>query len=177
MPPGAPPIGRRRPVLKWLALSASMSAREEGYAALQNYVNTIYHIAIYHGPVTRTLPTMPNARPTTKPIAGTFFYILLALTDRPRYGLGIAEEVARRTGGGGGDEIRMGPGTLYHAIKKMLEEGLIEECDAPAGGEESDPRRRYYRITRPGRDSLAAEAARLDQLVRAARDKHVLPAS
>lgn len=136
---------------------------------------------------------MPDARPTTKPIAGTFFYILLALADRPRYGLGIVEEVARRTGGGapvGGTsggrsrsrgsasgEIRLGPGTLYNAIRKMLDEDLIEECDPPASAGEADPRRRYYRITGGGREALASEAGRLEQLVLAARDKRVLPAS
>lgn len=113
-----------------------------------------------------------SERGTTKPIAGTFFYILLALADEPRYGLGIAEEVAGRTRG----EIRMGPGTLYNAIKKMLDERLIEEW-SPPGVDEPDPRRRYYRITTRGRAALAAEAGRLEQLVLAARAKHVLPST
>jgi DNA-binding PadR family transcriptional regulator len=110
-----------------------------------------------------------SERGTTKPIAGTFFYVLLALADEPRYGLGIAEEIAARTGG----DVRLGPGTLYNAIKKMLDGGLIEEW-TPPGGEEHDPRRRYYHITRSGRGTLAEEAARLEQLVGAARAKHVL---
>lgn len=109
-------------------------------------------------------------RSTTKPLTGTVFYILLALADYDRYGLDIVREVARRTGG----EVRLGPGTLYNAVAKMLDEGLIEEVDAPT--EDADPRRRYYRVTPAGRELAAAEAARLDRLVRAARAKQVLPA-
>ena len=110
-----------------------------------------------------------NDRGSTRPIAGTHFYILLALADRPRYGLGIVEEVATRTDG----EVRLGPGTLYNAVAKMLEEGTIEETAAP-GGIDADPRRRYYGITREGRRVLAAEAERLETLVAAARSKRVL---
>jgi DNA-binding PadR family transcriptional regulator len=109
-------------------------------------------------------------RGTTRPIAGTFFYILLALVDEPRYGLGIVDEVASRTGG----DVTLGPGTLYNAIKKMLDGGLIEEWAPPGGASGADPRRRYYRITREGRALVAEEAARLEQLVLAARAKRVI---
>ena len=114
-------------------------------------------------------------RGTTKPLAGTTFYVLLALADRERYGLDIAEEVARRTDG----EVALGPGTLYSTIKRMLADGQIVETAARGRGEagERDPRRRYYRITAGGRAVLAAEAARLEVLVDAARDKRVLPAN
>jgi DNA-binding PadR family transcriptional regulator len=111
-------------------------------------------------------------RSTTKPLTGTFFYILLALTDRERYGLGIIQEIERRTHG----EIRLGPGTLYNAMKKMLQEGLIEETVGKGDPREDDPRRRYYKITQAGRDTVEGEAARLERLVRAARLKHILPA-
>lgn len=107
-----------------------------------------------------------ESRGTTRPIAGTHFYILLALADEPRYGLGIAEEVSERTDG----EVRLGPGTLYNAVRKMLEDGLIEEW-TPPDDEKVDPRRRYYRITEAGRDALAAEAEHLETLVTAAREK------
>jgi DNA-binding PadR family transcriptional regulator len=111
-----------------------------------------------------------NEGRSTRPVAGTHFYVLLALSDEPRYGVGIAEEVERQTGGA----IHLGPGTLYTAVKSMLEEGLIEEW-APADDAGGDPRRRYYRITRKGREVLTAEAARLDSLLEAVRLKHVLP--
>jgi len=111
---------------------------------------------------------------TTRPLAGTSFYVLLALADRERYGLDVVEDVARRTN----DAVVLGPGSLYNTIKKMLSEGLIEETTPKDRGEgrEHDPRRRYYRITRAGRATLAAEAGRLAVLVDAAREKKVLPA-
>lgn len=108
---------------------------------------------------------------TTKPLAGTIFYILLALADRDEYGLGIVEEVAHRTAGA----VRLGPGTLYNAIKRMLSDGLVEEVDGPDDPSDGDPRRRYYRITKPGRGLLTDEAERLERLVVAARAKKVLP--
>ena len=108
-------------------------------------------------------------RTTTKPIAGTTFYVLLALADRERYGLGIAQEVERRTGG----SVRLGPGTLYNTIKKLLAGGWIE--DAPDGAAAvSDPRRRYYSITEAGLRLVETEAERLELLVKAARDKQLL---
>lgn len=113
----------------------------------------------------------PTDNSTTKPLAGTIFYILLALADRDEYGLGIVEEVARRTAG----EVRLGPGTLYNAIKRMLADGLMEETAGPANPGDGDPRRRYYRITPEGRQRLAGEAERLERLVLAARSKKVLP--
>jgi DNA-binding PadR family transcriptional regulator len=111
---------------------------------------------------------------TTRPLASTSFYVLLALADRERYGLDVVEDVARRTN----DAVVLGPGSLYNTIKKMLSDGLIEETAPVARGDgrEHDPRRRYYRITRGGRAALAAEARRLAVLVDAAREKKVLPA-
>ena len=98
------------------------------------------------------------------------FHILLALTDRDRHGYGIMLEIAERTK----QELRMGPGTLYGTLKRMLESGLVEECDERIDPDLSDERRRYYRITRRGRRAAAAEAERLQTLVRIARAKSVL---
>jgi DNA-binding PadR family transcriptional regulator len=105
-----------------------------------------------------------------KPITSSTFYILLALVDKPRHGLGIAAEIERRTDG----DVRMGPGTLYNGIKKMLDSKLIEEASTRPVPEEDDPRRRYYRITQEGRVALEAEAAKLERLMVAAREKQVL---
>lgn len=105
-----------------------------------------------------------------KPISSSTFYILLALADEPRHGLGIAAEIERRTDG----EVRLGPGTLYNGIKKMLDNRLIVEASTRPAPEEDDPRRRYYRITKAGRAALEAEAAKLERLMVAAREKHVL---
>jgi DNA-binding PadR family transcriptional regulator len=68
----------------------------------------------------------------------------------------------------------MGPGTLYGTLKRMLEGGLIEECGERTDSDLSNERRRYYRITRQGRRAAAAEAERLQALVRIARAKSVM---
>ncbi|MDQ2701634.1 MAG: PadR family transcriptional regulator [Pseudomonadota bacterium] len=87
-------------------------------------------------------------------------HILLALLPGERHGYAIMQDVERITAGG----TRMGPGTLYGAIKRLLEAGLIEEAgerDDPSG----DERRRYYRITGAGRHAVVAETTRLQRLV------------
>lgn len=116
---------------------------------------------------------MAGDRGSTKPVAGTAFYILLALADRARYGLDILKEIDVHTAGA----IRMGPGTLYNAVGRMLDEGLIEETESPdvADPSEADPRRKYYGITAHGRAVLEEEASRLAAVVDAARLKAVLP--
>jgi len=105
------------------------------------------------------------------PLTPAVFHILLALADRERHGYGIMQDIAARTGG----TIRMGPGTLYGSIKRMLADGLIEESGARPDPELDDERRRYYRLTELGQRVLRAEALRLDRLLRIAQAKHVLP--
>jgi DNA-binding PadR family transcriptional regulator len=104
------------------------------------------------------------------PLTPAVLHILLALADEERHGYGIMREVEDRTGGG----VRMGPGTLYGSIKRMLVDGLIEESDERPDPELDDSRRRYYRITDFGRRVAGAEAARLESLVRSAREKKLL---
>lgn len=104
------------------------------------------------------------------PLTLAVLHILLALADGERHGYGIMREVEGRTGG----EVRLGPGTLYGAIKRMLAEGLIEESDERPDPEMDDQRRRYYRITDFGRRVAGAEARRLADLVSTARKKKLL---
>jgi DNA-binding PadR family transcriptional regulator len=113
----------------------------------------------------------PRGASGAKPLTSSVFHILLALADEERHGLGIAGEVAQRTDGA----VELGPGTLYNAIRKMLESGLIEEPAQRPDPQHDDPRRRYYRITGVGRRMLEEEARRLDRILAAARDKAVLP--
>lgn len=97
----------------------------------------------------------------------TEFHILLSLADADRHGLGVVEEVEKRTGG----EVVLGPGLLYSSLKRLAEAGLVAETEAPAG---ADPRRRYYRITRDGRVAARAEAERWARTLEGARDKQLL---
>lgn len=104
-----------------------------------------------------------------RPLKTPVFHILLALSARDLHGLGIADEVEEATDG----VVELGPGTLYRSLKEMSEQELIREVDAPEDG--ADPRRKYYRITAYGRKVVAAEAARLEQLVEVARTRKLLP--
>jgi DNA-binding PadR family transcriptional regulator len=104
------------------------------------------------------------------PLSPAVFHILLALADEERHGYGIMQEVKRRTDG----KVRLGAGTLYGAIKRLLEKGIIAER-----GERPDPglneeRRRYYRLTDFGQRVLRVDVSRLNQLVQQARAKEVL---
>lgn len=103
------------------------------------------------------------------PLSPAIHHILLALVDDERHGYGIMLEVARVTGGA----TRMGAGTLYGTLKRLLASGLIDEADQRPDPSLDDERRRYYRITALGRDVLRAETSRLSLLVNAARAKKV----
>ena len=103
------------------------------------------------------------------PLATAAFHILVALADRDRHGYAIMQDIAERTSG----KIRMSPGTLYGAISRLLEQGLISELlDA---GQPGDDRRRCYRITAFGRAVAAAEARRMANLLRQARATGLAP--
>jgi len=80
-------------------------------------------------------------------------------------------EVEERTSG----NVRLGPGTLYGSVKRMIADGLIEELDERPAPDLDDERRRYYRLTDLGFRVAGAEAQRLEQLVRSARAKKLLP--
>jgi DNA-binding PadR family transcriptional regulator len=104
------------------------------------------------------------------PLTPAVLNILLALANEERHGYGIMREVEARPGGG----TRLGPGTLYGSIKRMLADGLIEESDERPDPELDDSRRRYYRITDFGRRVAGAEAERLQSLVDTARERKLL---
>ena len=104
------------------------------------------------------------------PLTPPTFQILLALVDGERHGYAIMKEVGERTGG----EVRLGPGTLYGSLKRLLEGGLVDEVGERADPELGDERRRYYSITPFGLAVARAEARRMDIVVRAARKKKLL---
>jgi DNA-binding PadR family transcriptional regulator len=112
-----------------------------------------------------------SSKPATAflPLTPAIAHILLALADGERHGYAIMQEVERLTGG----SARMGPGTLYGTINRLLAAGLVEETPGPARGAAEDERRRYYALTRLGAEVLEAETARLATLLEAARSKRV----
>ncbi len=96
-------------------------------------------------------------------MAPAVFHILIALADQPLHGYGIMLDIAERSAG----KVKLSPGTLYGSIKQMLEDGLIEESAGRAS--EDDERRRYYRLTRDGREAARQEMARMSALLNHAR--------
>jgi DNA-binding PadR family transcriptional regulator len=105
------------------------------------------------------------------PLTPAVFHILLALADGDKHGYGIMIEIATQTGG----RLRLGPGTLYGSIKRMLEDALIEESAERPDPAHDDERRRYYRLTELGQRVAAAEAAHMLELVRLAHNRRLLP--
>jgi DNA-binding PadR family transcriptional regulator len=108
---------------------------------------------------------------TPPPLPPPVFHILIALAEGDRHGYAIMRDVAERTDG----RLKMSPGTLYGSIKRMLEQGLIEEVVKRPPADEDDERRRYYRLTRTGRRAAEAEAARLQDLLKQARAHGLVP--
>ncbi|MEI6197172.1 MAG: PadR family transcriptional regulator, partial [Verrucomicrobiota bacterium] len=98
------------------------------------------------------------------------FHVLLALAGGERHGYAIMKEVAEHTGG----QIKMGPGTLYGTVKRLLEAQMIEESDERPDPHLDDDRRRYYRLTGIGERVVRAEAQRYAGIVALARGKNLI---
>ena len=96
------------------------------------------------------------------PLPPAALHVLLAIGPGERHGYAIMGEVKRITRGA----VRMGPGTLYGTLKRLLVDGLIEESGERPEGERDDQRRRYYRLTALGRAVAASEVAGLQSLLR-----------
>jgi DNA-binding PadR family transcriptional regulator len=107
---------------------------------------------------------------TTAALTPAVFHILLALSDGNSHGYGIMQDVEAFTGG----EIKLGPGTLYRSIQRMLVDGLIEELEIALHDESDDDRRRHYRLTRKGLAVAQREARRLADLIEVARQRNLL---
>jgi len=107
---------------------------------------------------------------TLLPLTPAVFHVLLALTDGERHGYAIMQEVAQSTEG----RIKMGPGTLYGTLKRLLESELIAECEARPDPRLDDERRRYYRLTGIGEQVVRAEARRYADIVALARGKKLI---
>jgi DNA-binding PadR family transcriptional regulator len=104
-----------------------------------------------------------------QPLTPAVFHILLALADGEKHGYAIMKEVESQTGG----RIKMGPGTLYGSIKRMLAASLIQETAARPDPELDNERRRYYQLTGVGETALKTESQRMEQAVQAAKKKKI----
>ncbi len=104
------------------------------------------------------------------PLRPVQFHILISLSEGDRHGYGIISDTAERSGGG----VRLEMGTLYRALHRMLEAGLVVESDQRPAPELDDQRRRYYRITELGRRVARGEVARMEALVRVAHGTSLL---
>jgi DNA-binding PadR family transcriptional regulator len=106
---------------------------------------------------------MPEDFSPFLPLSPAALHILLSLAGEDRHGYGIMQEIARQSEG----QYKIGPGTLYDNLQKLMVQGLVEESRRPPAHD--DPRRRYYRLTSFGRGVLSAEVGRLETVVREAR--------
>jgi DNA-binding PadR family transcriptional regulator len=105
------------------------------------------------------------------PLTPAVLHILLALATEERHGYGIMKQVESESRG----KVKMGPGTLYGSIGRMIEAGLIRESDKRPDSALDDERRIYYAITGAGRKALEAELSRYREVVAIATDKHLTP--
>jgi DNA-binding PadR family transcriptional regulator len=111
------------------------------------------------------MPLTDSTPDSLLPLPTAVFHILIALADRDRHGYSIMQDVATRTDG----KVQLSAGTLYSSVRRMLEQGLIEELSESPDPTSTDERRRYYRLTRFGRRVAAAEVDRLNALLQQAR--------
>ena len=102
------------------------------------------------------------------PLTPAVMHILLSLAGGQRHGYAILKDVQQQTS----HRIRLGPGTLYGTLQRLMESGWVEETDGPG---DTDERRRYYRLSSSGRDALKAEVDRLDALLRGAKAHGIVP--
>jgi DNA-binding PadR family transcriptional regulator len=113
---------------------------------------------------------MPNDN-ANAPLTPAVLHILLALSVRELHGYGIMKQVQEESQG----KVKMGPGTLYGSLGRMVDAGLILESDKKVDPEMDDERRVYYRVTALGKKTLAAELSRYNDVVTLAKRKTLLP--
>jgi DNA-binding PadR family transcriptional regulator len=114
---------------------------------------------------------LPDEVMRLMPLTPAVFFILFALADGEKHGYAIMQEAARLSDG----KFRMGPGTLYTTIQRLLELELLEEVSGSGDAEGHESRRRYYRLTWQGRALLDREISRLEAVLRLAGEKKLWP--
>ena len=105
------------------------------------------------------------------PLTPAVFSILFALAEGEKHGYAIMQTASRISD----NQFRMGPGTLYTTIQRLLDLGLIEETGSAGGQSDRENRRRYYKLTRTGKAILAADLSRMESVLRLARNKKLVP--
>jgi DNA-binding PadR family transcriptional regulator len=105
------------------------------------------------------------------PLTPAVFHILLALSTGERHGYGIMKQVEADSQG----NVRMGAGTLYGSLKRMLDSGLVQESDKRVDPQMDDERRIYYQITGVGQKALQAELDRYKHIVTVAKERNLFP--
>ena len=116
------------------------------------------------------MPTKDKDPESITPLTAPVFYILLALADRERHGYAIIKEVETLTEG----KVRLSTGTLYAAVRRLLDGGLIEETEERPHPALDDQRRRYYRLTSFGEEVARAEVGRMVHLTGVALEKELV---
>jgi DNA-binding PadR family transcriptional regulator len=111
------------------------------------------------------MPKTPARVKELLPLRPAVFHILVVLAEGERHGYAIKQEVERRTDG----VVKMGPGTLYESIQRMIERRLLEESSSRPQPENDQAQRRYYRLSKFGREVLKAEVVRLGAILDDAR--------
>lgn len=115
--------------------------------------------------------TLPEQLHNLLPLTPAVFFVLFSLSDGPKHGYAIMQGMATLSGG----KFRMGPGTLYTTLQRLLDLGLVEEAISSAPASDQDSRRRYYRLTGNGKVLLETEIGRMDSVVKLARRRKLVP--
>jgi len=110
---------------------------------------------------------IPEPLQNMLPLTPAVFFVLLALAGGEKHGYAIMQEVTELSAG----KVRMGPGTLYSTIQRLVDLDLIEETEGSGEPSDHESRRRYYRLTGDGRQLLEAEVNRMESVVRVARKR------
>ena len=113
----------------------------------------------------------PDELQSLFPLTPAVFFTLFALADGDKHGYAIMKSVSGLSDG----QFRMGPGTLYTTIQRLLDLALIEETERTGTRSDHESRRRYYKLTRTGRAVLASDIGRMESVVRLAREKKLVP--
>jgi DNA-binding PadR family transcriptional regulator len=114
---------------------------------------------------------IPDELQRLLPLTPAVFFVLFSLADGDKHGYAIMQQMAELSNG----EFRMGPGTLYTTLQRLLELWLIEEVEVAGAAAQRESRRRNYRLTGSGKTLLEAELARMESVVRLARRKKLVP--